>query len=78
MREIEGVPVINTLVVAKTPRFWANRFYKKNPIIGMEILAPLALLWASPQLLKNKRVNLHIDNDAASNALIRGGDATRL
>ena len=38
----------------------------------MEMLAPLAILWTAPVILKDKRINLYIDNDAASNTLIRG------
>ena len=37
----------------------------------MEMLGPLALLWAVPGCLGNKRINLYIDNDLAFNALIR-------
>ena len=38
----------------------------------MEMLAPLALLWTAHGLLRHKRINLYIDNDTASNTLIRG------
>ena len=60
------------LAVSTTPRFWFKRFHKRNPIIGMEMLAPLALLWAAQSFLRGLRVNLYIDNDTASNTLIRG------
>ena len=40
--------------------------------MGMEMLAPLALLHTAASKFINKRVNLYIDNDAASNTLIRG------
>ena len=38
----------------------------------MEMLAPLAFLRNAPNLRQNKRINLYIDNDTASNTLIRG------
>ena len=38
----------------------------------MEMLAPLDLLRKAPRKFTDKRVNLYIDNDTASNTLIRG------
>ena len=60
------------LLVSSTPQAWMKKFNRKNPIIGMELLAPLALLWGFPKLLRGKRINLYVDNDTVSNALIRG------
>ena len=60
------------LAVSSTPSAWFKLFHKRNPIIGMEMLAPLALLWTAQSLLKGRSLNLYIDNDTASNTLIRG------
>ena len=60
------------LAVSTTPTAWFRLFHRRNPIIGMEMLAPLALLWTAQSLVKGRRVNLYIDNDTASNTLIRG------
>ena len=65
-------PTVPLLLVANTPSYWMNKFNKKNPIIGMEMLSPLAFLWNTPELCQDKRINLYIDNDTASNTLIRG------
>lgn len=58
------------------PLSFFRRFHRRSPIIGMEMLAPLAFLWTSQRLLRKKRVNLYIDNDSASNARIRGDSQT--
>ena len=60
------------LAVSQTPSSWFKLFHKRNPIIGMELMAPLAILWTAQSLLMGKRINLYIDNDTASNTLIRG------
>ena len=60
------------LVVSSTPSAWFRLFHRRNPIIGMEMIAPPAFLWTAQSFLRNKRVNLYIDNDTASNTLIRG------
>ena len=64
--------VADLLVVSSTPSARFKLFHKRNPIIGMEMLAPLALLWTAQSFLRHKRINLYIDNDTASNTLIRG------
>ena len=66
-----SIPAV-LLAVATTPTAWIKRFHRKNPIIGIEMLAPLALLWSSPSFMRHVRANLYIDNDSASNSLIRG------
>ena len=38
----------------------------------MEMLAPLAILWTAQSFLRGKSVNLYIDNDTASNSMVRG------
>ena len=65
-------PAILLLSEAVTPKFRLSEFNKKNPIIGLEMIAPLALIRTASKLLKGKRVNLHIDNYTAANTLIRG------
>ena len=45
--------------------------HKTNPIIGMEMLAPLALLQAAQSLLRGRSLNLDIDNKPP-NTLTRG------
>ena len=65
-------PVINLLCEAPVPKFRKNKFSRRNPIIGMDIPAPMALLYKASHRYLNKRVNLYIDNDAASNTRIRG------
>ena len=42
--QAERGPIVSLLADAKTPRFRTNRFNRRNPIIGMEMLSPLALL----------------------------------
>ena len=64
--------VADLLAVSTTPFARFKLFHKRNPIIGMEMLAPLALLWTAQSLLRGRRVNLYIDNDTASNTLIKG------
>ena len=49
-----------------------NKFNRENPIIGMEMLARLALLYAASGICQWKRVNFYIANDTAANTLIRG------
>ena len=41
---------IKLLSEAKTPIFQAKQIQQKNPMIGMEMLAPVDILWASPEL----------------------------
>ena len=65
-------PLVNLLAEGVAPKFRLSKFNKKNPIIGMEMLAPLAVTHSAPTAFEGKRVNIYIDNDAASNALIRG------
>ena len=36
------------------------------------MLAPLAILWTAQSFLRGKRINLYIDNDTASNSMVRG------
>ena len=64
--------VADLLAVSTTPFARIKIFHKRNPIIGMEMLVPIALLWAAQSFLRGRRLNLYIDNDTASNALIRG------
>ena len=45
-------PVINLLVEAVAPRFWISKFSRKNPIIGLEMLAPVALIHTASQLFR--------------------------
>ena len=65
-------PVVTILAEASARKFRGNQFPRRNPIIGMGILGPLALLRTSASRFANKRVNLYIDNGAAADALIRG------
>ena len=65
-------PASDLLCEGTVPRFWRLKFSRQNPIIGMEMLARLAHLYTAPHKFTDKRVNLPIDNDAASNTLIRG------
>ena len=65
-------PAASLLAEAVTPKFWLSKFNKKNPIIGLEMLAPLAFIHSVPNLFQGKRVNFYIDNDAAADTLIRG------
>ena len=37
----------------------------------MEMLAPLALLWSAPAVVRGIRASLYLDNNTAGNALIR-------
>ena len=67
--------VAELLAEASTPHAWFRRFHRTNPIIGMEMLEPLAFLWTAQNSIRHKRINLYIDNDAASKTLIRGGCA---
>lgn len=60
------------LEVATAPKAWVRRSHRRNPIIGMEMIAPLALLWSAPSFLRHERLNLYVENDSASNSLIRG------
>ena len=60
------------LAVSRTPSAWFKLFHRRNPIIGMEMLAPLAILWTARSFLRGKRVNLYIDNDTTSNSMVRG------
>ena len=64
--------VADLLVVSSTASARFKIFHKRNPIIGMEMLEPLALLWTAQSFIRHKRINLYIDNDASSNTLIRG------
>ena len=66
-------PMITLFCEAAVPQFWKSKFHRKNPIIGMEMLDPLALIHTAAPKFINKRVNLYIDNDTASNTLIRAG-----
>ena len=65
-------PVINLLCEAPVPKLWKNKAPARNSIIGMEMMAHLALLYTAASRFLNKRVNLYIDNDTAPNTLIRG------
>ena len=66
-------PRIFQLLVSHVPKFWRRRFHSKNEIMGSETLAPIAFLWANRPYIRGKRINLYIDNNTASNAIIRGG-----
>ena len=50
-------PVVTLLVEAATPHFWLSKFNRKNPIIGLEMIAPIALIHTDPQIFRGKRVN---------------------
>ena len=65
-------PLINLLCESPVPKFRKNKFSRRDPIIGMEMLAPLALFYTAAHRFLNKRVNLYIDNDKAANTLIIG------
>ena len=64
-------PAICLLAEAVAPNSWVPKF-NKNPIIGREILAPLALIETESKIPQWRRVNIYADNDASENALIRG------
>ena len=68
----EGLTSAPLLAVSSTPTAWLKRFNRKNPIVGMELLAPLAMIWSCPSFLRHSRINLYVDNDTVSNSLIRG------
>ena len=74
----KGQTVADLLLTARAPSAWMARFHKRNPIIGMEMLAPLAFIWNCKHILKKKSLGLYIDNDTASNTLIRGDCADPL
>ena len=67
-RKIEAI----MLVEATTPQSWFRKFHQRNPIIGMEMLAPLGAVWTLTSLFADKCINLYIDNDTTANTLIRG------
>ena len=67
-----GEVTADLLIASATPSAWMSRFHRRNPIVGMEMLAPLAFLWMRRSFIRNKRINLYIDNDTASNTLVRG------
>ena len=67
-----GATVIDLLCEALVPKFRRAKFSRRNPIIGMEMLAPLALIHIAARKFANKSVNLYIDNVTASNTLTRG------
>ena len=69
-------PRIFQLLVSHVPKFWRRRFHSKNEIMGSEMLALIAFLWANRPYIRVKRINLYIDNNAAANAIIRGAVQT--
>ena len=68
---IEG-PAAKLLAEAIAPIFRLNKLHRKNPIIWMEMLAPLSLLYTDATLFTGQMVNFYIDNDTAASTLIRG------
>ena len=60
------------LAVSTTPKAWFPRFNRRIPIVGVEMLGPMDFLRDASRFLRSKRINLYVDNDAASTALIRG------
>ena len=71
-----GPPIIELLVKGRTPLFWIRMFHSTNLIYGLELLALLAFIYMNRFVLRNKSVNIYIDNNNALCALIRGDSNT--
>ena len=72
-------PRILKLAVSHVPTFWLKRFNRKNVIFGLEMLAPLAFLWANRHKLAGSSINLYIDNNNnVLTSLARGDSGTDL
>ena len=72
IRRSPNVPVLQLLATAVTPHSWMKKFSAKNPIVGLEMMAPVSPLWTSPDLCLGWGLNLYVDKDKASNTPIRG------
>ena len=65
-------PVIYQLCVTMTHRFWSSKFHRADAILGMGMLAHLALLWSDPAIVRGIRVILYLDHETSGSAHIRG------
>ena len=72
MAHAPGGPLVELLLEARAPDFRPNQPHRRNQIIEMVMLAPMAVVWANPNKFRSKRVNRYIDKDASSNTPIRG------